>query len=73
MPTDEYATWIDEKCGLDTPAYLTEGDSGLVILCDHSTNSVEVRSEPVHQRSSTDLSYSIAVTAYGDLLRRLAD
>lgn len=61
-----------------TPQYLGEGDSGLILVRDESTNSAEVLRSPAVEstdvdRWTTDATFSYAVSQYGDLLRKLAD
>ena len=57
------------------PEYFAEGDSGLVILCDVSSNTVDTVCAPPSQSTcvSVDATFAYASSHYDDLLRRLAD
>jgi len=71
----DYAASTDSGIDVATPQYLGEGDSGLIILQDTSSNTVDALYVP--QSRSTDVSvdatFAYASSHYGDLLRRLAD
>ena len=71
----DYATSMDRGIGFSTPQYLGEGDSGLIILQDTSSNTVDVLHAPEFPSPgiSVDATFAHASSHYGDLLRKLAD
>ena len=71
----DYAPLTDSDIEITAPQYLGEGDSGLIILEDPSTNTVDLVYAP-HSRPtdhSVDATFGYASSHYDDLLRRLAD
>ena len=71
----DFAISTDSGLAINTPQYLGEGDSGLIILQDVSSNTVDALYGP--QSRSTDVSvdatFAYAFSHYADLLRKLAD
>jgi death-on-curing protein len=71
----DYLTSTGGGAAVSSPQYLTEGDSGLIIHRDASTNTIDPFCGTQSQSSdiSVDATFAYAFSHYSDLLRRLAD